>query len=159
MLSARDQGRGESAMPEQPDRARGKRVQARSHSAAAYRFCPARTSSAGSGNMSSRRACYLGNFDRSSQNLGVRLFVSWCQTTKQKILQLTGMTKQKTKSNKKQNSRLQTWKWLCWKPLMFCWKWLILLKLITIRVLTNQNISKILSLLFHIPFNNYTSCL
>jgi hypothetical protein len=34
-------------MPEQPDRARGERVQARSHSAAAYRFCPARTSSAG----------------------------------------------------------------------------------------------------------------
>ena len=47
ILTATDQGRGESAMPEQPDRARGERVQARSHSAAAYRFCPARTSSAG----------------------------------------------------------------------------------------------------------------
>ena len=61
--------KGESAMPEQPDRARGERVQARSHSAAAYRFCPARASSAGLGDMSSRRACYLGDFDRSTQNL------------------------------------------------------------------------------------------
>ena len=47
--------------------AQGERVQARPHLAEATRFYPARASSAGSGDRSSESACYLGNYDRSTE--------------------------------------------------------------------------------------------
>jgi len=53
MLTARDQGRDEFAMPEQPNRAQGERVQARSHFAAGVAFLP------GQGFISGLKVCEL----------------------------------------------------------------------------------------------------
>ena len=109
-------------------------------------FLPGQGVISGLGARGSRRACYLGNFSLDSESWESDYF---CHDVKrQKIMQLTGKTNKKQRVTKNRSGRLQTWKWFCWNPLWFCWKWLILLKPITIRVLTNQNISKILLVLF-----------
>jgi hypothetical protein len=73
------------------NRARGERVQARTHSAAATRFYPARASSAGSGDRAQGRACYLGNFIARLRNLSLKILVMMTQKTREtkNKLQLT----------------------------------------------------------------------
>ena len=65
------------------NKARGERVQARSHSAAATHFYPARASSAGSGDRAQGRACYLGNFIARLRNPSLKILVMMTQKTRE----------------------------------------------------------------------------
>ena len=76
-------------MPEQPDRAQGERVQARPHFAVAYRFCPARASSAGSRLQSSVKSMFTFGFYASLKIFKTRLFFVMMSEKDAKELQLT----------------------------------------------------------------------
>ena len=160
MLTARGKGRLRLRCPNN-QRSSGETSGTNSSSSPPRRgdsFLPGQGFISGLGDMSSRRACYLGNFDRSTQNLESQIsFVMMSNDKKYCNWLAWPNKKQRVTKNKVVGCKPESG--FVENHFGFCWKWLILLKLITIRVLTNQNISKILSLLFHIPFNNYTSCL
>ena len=126
------------------------RVQARVHSAAAIRFCPARASSAGSGDRSSRRACYLGNFIARLKILRVRLiFVVMMSIKRQQILQLTGMTSKKQRETKNRVVGCKP------ESDRFCLKWQIFAETDTIRVFNQSKRQQDLVNLIHLVLSLY----